>query len=277
MSPIAAVAAALALAAPLAACTASRAPALPEPQVGQAGKDVAWIPTPEGMVEKMLDVAQVAPGERLVDLGSGDGRIAIAAARRGAIAKGIEYNAELVEHSRARAREAGVNVELVHGDIFLADFRDADVVTMYLLDHLNQKLRPRLLAMKPGTRIVSYHFHMGPWPPDETVGFEGREAYLWHVPARVEGEWDVRIGHMPGPRLRLVQRYQHLEGEARWGATASALTQASIRGAAVSFVATDAANTAQRFEGVAGHGGPITGVVGPVAGGPERPFIATRR
>jgi len=131
-----------------------------KPVVGQAGKDVIWVPTPDAVVQRMLDMAELKPGEKVVDLGSGDGKIAIAAARRGAIARGIEYNPDMVAVSRRNAQAAGVQVDFQQGDIFQADFRDADIVTLYLLPSLNERLQPILLEMKPGTRVTS---HQSAW------------------------------------------------------------------------------------------------------------------
>ena len=247
------------------------------PRVGQPGKDVIWLPTPDDMVVKMLDLAHLAPGERLVDLGSGDGRIVIAAAKRGAFARGIEYDNEMVAHSRRLAAQAGVDVELVQGDIFASDFSSADVVTMFLLDTLNERLRPTLLAMKPGTRVVSYRFGMGEWEPDNTIVGELYDTFLWRVPAKVEGEWQVVIANHPGPALRFEQRFQKLEGRAIWGERSSPLRDAAIRGPVVTFTAADAAGALHRFEGVADHGGPMMGVVTPANGGAARLFVATRR
>lgn len=269
----------------LAASTLALAPALnavlaaeraDEPRVGQPGKDVIWLATPDDMVEKMLDLAQLAPGERLVDLGSGDGKIVIAAARRGARAKGIEYDAVLLEHSRRAAAQAGVAVELVQGDIFASDFRDADVVTMFLLESLNERARPTLLAMKPGTRVVSYRFGMGDWEPDVTAAGPSYGAYLWRVPAKVDGVWKVVVSNQAGPTLRLQQRFQKLEGRATWGERASPLRDAAIRGPVVTFTAADASGAMHRFEGVADHTGPMMGIVTPAAGGAPRLFTATR-
>ena len=259
-----------------AAAQTAPAPAF-EPQPGQAGKDVIWLPTPDEMVQEMLKLAQVAPGERLVDLGSGDGKIAIAAARLGAIAKGVEYNPDMVEFSRRKARQARVEVDFVQGDIFATDFSNADVVTLYLLNHLNEQLRPTLLAMKPGTRVVSYRFTMGAWEPDATATGGSFDAFLWRVPARIEGDWSVAIGGNPGPTVRFEQSFQRVEGRAEWGTRAAPLREAAIRGAVVSFVAVDAAGTPHRFEGVADHTGPMMGVVTPAAGGAPRLFVATRR
>src|SRR5258706_1853204 len=224
------------------------------PRLGQPGKDVMWLPTPDDMVVRMLDLAQLAPGERLVDLGSGDGRIAIAAAKRGAFAKGIEYDAEMVAHSRRLAAQARVDVELVQGDIFASDFSRADVVTMFLLDTLNERLRPTLLAMKPGTRAVSDRFGMGAWEPDVTIDGGAYDAYLWRVPAKVDGEWKVIIANHPGPTLRIEQRFQKLDGWVVWGDRGSPLRDAAIRGPVVTFTAADAAGPLHRFEGVADHG-----------------------
>ena len=273
----AAVAAAC-MAAALAACSQPQArPEAYEPQQGQDGKDVVWVPTPDDMVQKMLDVAQLAPGERLVDLGSGDGKIPIAAAKRGAIAKGIEYNAEMVAFSKRKAKEAGVDVELVQGDIFEADFRNADVVTMYLLTHLNERLRPTLLAMKPGTRVVSHNFMMGRWRPDERFVLDMREGFFWRVPANIDGTWRVRIGSSDGPTLRIRQEFQVFEGKAEWAGRGSDLAETQLKGAAVRFTLVDPAGVPYRFEAVSDHGGPMMGVVTPVKGGAPRLFTATRQ
>ena len=271
------------LALPAAAQKADAAPAKGadsgqfKPEVGQAGKDVIWVPTPDEVVQKMLDMVQVAPGERLYDLGSGDGKIAIAAARRGARAKGIEYNPEMVEHSKRMAQKAGVEVELVQGDIFETSFSDADAITLYLLPHLNEKLRPLLLAMKPGTRVTSHYFGMGDWQPDETAQVGGREAHFWRVPAKIDGEWQVRIGNGAGPTIRIQQQFQKFEGQADWVSRAGPLRDTMLRGPVVAFTAADAAGVLHRFEGVADHNGPMMGVVTAVPGGAPRFFSATRR
>ena len=265
------------VAASAAAQEAARKPKPFEPEVGQSGKDVIWVPTPDEVVQKMLELAQVAPGERLYDLGSGDGKIAIAAARRGARAKGIEYNPEMVEFSRRKAKEAGVEVELVQGDIFEASFTDGDVFTLYLLPHLNEKLRPTLLDLKPGTRITSHAFRMGDWEPDETASVAGREAHFWRVPAKIGGDWEVRIGNNAGPRLRIQQAFQKFEGQVDWGTRASPLQDTVLRGPVVAFTAADAAGVLHRFEGVADHSGPMMGVATPVRGGAPKFFSATRR
>ena len=249
-----------------------------EPQRGQSGKDVIWIPTPDEVVKKMFEMVQLAPGERLVDLGSGDGKIAIAAAKAGAIAKGIEYNPQMVEYSKRMAKEAGVdNVELVQGDIFETDFTNADVVTLYLLPHLNEKLRPTLLAMRPGTRVTSHAFLMGDWEPDQSANVDGRDAYFWRVPAKIDGEWQTRIGNGPGPTLRIRQQYQKFEGQVEWGNRAGPLRDTVIRGPVVAFTIADPTGALHRFEGVSDHNGPLTGVLIPVKGGAAKFFTATRK
>jgi hypothetical protein len=184
-----------------------------QPQLNQPGKDVQWVPTPPPLVEKMLDMAHLTAGDRLVDLGSGDGVIVIAAARRGARARGIEYDRRLVELSKQRAREAGVSgrAKFVRGDIFQTDFQDASVVTTFLLPSMNFRLLRTFLAMKPGTRIVANTFGIGDWEPDGTAMIEPCErwckAMLWIVPARVGGTWRTPKGD-----LVLTQHLQVVSG-----------------------------------------------------------------
>ena len=177
------------------------------------GKDVIWVPTPNAAVDQMLLLARVTPNDVVIDLGSGDGKIVIAAAKRfGARARGIEYSPDLVETSRRNARIDGVadRARFVQGDLFDADFRDATVVTLYLLTSLNLKLRPKLLDMRPGTRVVSHVFRMGDWEPDETAKTGASEIYLWVVPAKVAGRWRVEVRDAPAFELALEQRYQRI-------------------------------------------------------------------
>jgi SAM-dependent methyltransferase len=184
-----------------------------EPQLNQPGKDVQWVPTPPALVEKMLDLARLTPGDRFVDLGSGDGVLVIAAAKRGVRARGIEYDRGLVELSKRRAKEAGVGdrARFVRGDIFKTNFSDATVVTTFLLPSMNLRLRPTFLAMKPGTRIIANTFGIDEWLPDETVTIDPCErwckAMLWIVPARVGGVWLTPQGD-----LTLTQRFQVVSG-----------------------------------------------------------------
>lgn len=208
------------------------------PEYGQLGKDVIWIPTPQPVVERMLDMAGLAPQDRLVDLGSGDGVTVIAAARRGATARGIEFNPDLVALSRRRAKEAGVagRASFERGDIFESDFSDATVVTLFLLPELNLRLRPVLLEMRPGTRIVSNSFDMGDWKPDATAEVtEGCEHYcdalMWIVPAKVAGMWTI-----DGRRsMELAQSYQKIGGIVREGASHWILSDAGMEGARIRF------------------------------------------
>ena len=184
------------------------------PYEGQPGKDVVWVPTGGTLVDKMLDMAKVTPQDYVIDLGSGDGRLVIAAARRGARALGIEYNPEMVELSKRNAAKAGVvdRTEFVKADIFESDFSQASVITLFLLPDLNLKLRPQLLKLKPGTRVVSNTFTMAEWTPDATETVTGDccvycTALFWIVPAQVDGEWKL-----PGGQLVLTQTFQMISG-----------------------------------------------------------------
>jgi SAM-dependent methyltransferase len=183
------------------------------PEIGQAGKDVIWVPTPDALVSAMVTVAGVTERDYVVDLGSGDGRIAIAAARDfGARAHGIEYNADMVALARRNAERERVSkrVTFQRADIFETDFTDATVVTLYLLPSLNLKLKDSLLAMKPGTRIVSHAFGMGDWEPDETINTDDATGYFWVVPASVAGRWAFEVGS-DRFAAELQQTYQKLE------------------------------------------------------------------
>jgi hypothetical protein len=185
-----------------------------EPTVGQAGKDVVWVPTPQALVEKMLDLAKVTPQDFVMDLGSGDGRTVITAAKRGARAQGIEYNPDMVELSKRNAAAAGVTdkATFVKADLFETDFSKAQIVTMFLLPSINMRLRPQILKMRPGTRVVSNTFTMEDWEPDtsETIGGDCTSwctAHLWIVPAQVQGTWQAGQNG-----LTLTQKFQRLEG-----------------------------------------------------------------
>jgi SAM-dependent methyltransferase len=207
-----------------------------EPSVGQPGKDVIWVPTPESLVEAMLDAAKVTPSDFVMDLGSGDGRIVIAAARRGAKAMGIEYNPDMVELSKRKAAEAGVSgkASFVNADIFESDYSKASVITMYLLPNLNIKLRPALLNLKPGTRIVSHAFTMGEWEADQTISKEGRTAYLWIVPAKVDGLWTWEEKSEPA-RLQLTQNFQKIEGTLTVNGKSGPILNAQLMGDLINF------------------------------------------
>lgn len=190
-----------------------------KPQVGQYGKDVVWVPTPQALVERMLDMAKVTPQDVVMDLGSGDGRTVITAAERGARALGIEYNPDMVDLSKLNAAKVGVGdrAEFVKADLFEADLTRATVITLFLLPDINLKLRPKLLDLQPGTRVVSNTFTMDDWMADDTatVGDECTTwctAMLWIVPAKVAGTWKWRDAE-----LTLSQRFQMVTGTLRLG------------------------------------------------------------
>ena len=211
-----------------------------EPQVGQEGKDVIWVPTPQALVDKMLDMAKVTPNDYVIDLGSGDGRTVITAAKRGARALGIEYNPDMVELSKHNAAKEGVSgkANFVKADIFESDFSQATVITMYLLPQLNIKLRPKILDLKPGTRIVSHAFTMEEWRADQTDSFDNRTAYLWIVPAKVEGIWQLAQGE-----LTLKQNFQMIAGTLKSGGNAETMVAGKLRGDQISFIAGNAEYT----------------------------------
>ena len=208
-----------------------------EPQVGQPGKDVVWVPTPQALVDKMLEMAKLTPKDFLIDLGSGDGRTVITAAKRGSVAHGIEYNPDMVELSKRNAQKEGVSsrATFAKADIFESDFSKAQVITLFLLPSLNVKLRPTLLNMKPGTRIVSNSFDMEDWKPDQTATVQGCTSWctalLWIVPAKVDGSWKLPKGD-----LSLTQNYQMLNGTLRSGNTAT-LVSGRMNGDEISFTA----------------------------------------
>lgn len=228
----------------LSACAAK--PSAPDykPSLGQAGKDVIWLPTSQTLVDRMLDMAKVTPSDYLVDLGSGDGRTVITAAKRGVRAHGIEFNSDMVALSQRNAKASGVGnrATFERADIFESDFSQATVVTLFLLPHLNVRLRPTLLKMKPGTRVVSNSFNMAEWQPDETAQVkEGCSsycnAYKWIVPAQVAGTWKLGDGE-----LTLTQTFQMLEGTLRAGAGTDTvpIKEARMDGAQITFTAGDA-------------------------------------
>ncbi|MEY2620983.1 MAG: Release factor glutamine methyltransferase [Pseudomonadota bacterium] len=210
-----------------------------KPQRGQLGKDVMWLPTSERLTEKMLQLAGAGPQDLLYDLGAGDGVIPIYAAKtRGLRAVGIEYNPKLAEHARLNVQRAGVTdrVKIITGDIFAEDFSQASIVTMYLLPEINQQLRPTLLAMKPGTRLVSNSFDMGDWEPDARFE-EGRElALMWIVPATVQGQWSLQFPERRwAMRLQLSQRYQLIGGSLMIENQSQPMLGASLRGSELRF------------------------------------------
>jgi hypothetical protein len=210
-----------------------------EPFVGQEGKDVIWVPTCQVLVDQMLNMAKVTPQDYLIDLGSGDGRLVITAAKRGARALGIEYNPDMVDLSKRNAVKEGVvdDAQFTHGDIFEGDFSQATVITMFLLESINLKLRPRILNLKPGTRIVSNTFTMGEWKADQTFDVDDKKscgdystAYLWIVPAKVGGLWNLAQGD-----LTLKQSFQTFSGTLKSGTNLLPVTNGKLNGNLISF------------------------------------------
>ena len=221
------------------ACAAQAADKPFEPYSGQPGKDVVWVPTSQAMVDRMLDIAKLGAGDVHFDLGSGDGRTVITAAKRGAKSTGIEYNPDMVELSKKNAAAAGVGDKAVFmkADLFETDFSNASVVTLFLLPDINLKLRPKILDMKPGTRIVSNTFTMGEWQDDATSTVEEAQgcsyyctAHLWIVPAKVAGTWQ-----MPQGELTLTQEFQMLGGSLKTAEKSVPLRSGRVRGDVVNF------------------------------------------
>jgi hypothetical protein len=237
--PMAVIAAALSFgSAGFGSAFAQPAPAF-EPHVGQQGKDVVWVPSPQALVDRMLDMAKVTPADYLVDLGSGDGRTVITAAKRGLNALGIEYNPDMVALSQRNAKEAGVDgkAKFERADIFESDFSKANVITMFLLPNLNLRLRPKLLDMKPGTRLVSNTFDMGDWTADESVqATDGCtsycRAYFWLVPAKVDGTW--RSGDS---EIAFEQKFQMLTGTVKTGNIVAPISGGKLAGDQIVFTA----------------------------------------
>jgi len=208
------------------------------PQPGQEGKDVIWLPTAQSLVDKMLDMGKVTANDYVIDLGSGDGRTVITAAKRGAKALGIEYNLKMVEFARRNAEKEGVGekAQFKQGDIFETDFSDATVLTMFLLPSLNRKLRPTVLDMKPGTRVVSNSFDMGEWTPDQTErvneGCAGHcTAHLWIVPAKVDGTWS--LGDKGS--LTIEQTFQKFTGSLKSAGGSKSVTDGKLVGEQITF------------------------------------------
>jgi SAM-dependent methyltransferase len=219
-----------------------------KPRVGQEGKDVVWVPTTNELLAIMLKTAKVNSNDIVYDLGSGDGRIAIAAAKDyGARAVGIEFNPEMAELAQRNVDRSGVGnrVKIINGDIFKEDFSKATVVTMYLLPDLNIALRPTILKMKPGTRVTSHAFNMGDWDADVEIDSPAK-AYYWVVPAPVEGEWLISGMEPKRTILKLSQHYQKIGGTLQIGDDSQALLNPKLDGATLSFTYLDR-NKASHF------------------------------
>ena len=238
------------------------------PSVGQEGKDVIWVPTPQSLVERMLDMAGTKSTDYVVDLGSGDGRTVITAAKKyGANALGIEYNPDMVELAKRAAEKEGVSgkAQFMKADIFQTDFSKANVLTLYLLPSLNVKLRPTILNMRPGTRVVSHAFTMDDWQPDQTDSSEGRTAYMWIVPAKVAGTWQIE-GSGARVEAQFTQQYQNVSGNAKADGKSTQLN-GKLRGDAITF----------NIDGRE-YNGRVAGdkIEGTVKGGGNGKFTATR-
>lgn len=242
-----------------------------EPKVGQPGKDVVWVPNPSEMVEKMLDLARVTPQDLVIDLGSGDGRNVIAAAKRGARGRGVEYNPDLVEYSKRQAALAGVaeRATFVQGDMYEADFADATVLALFLLPENLRKLMPKFAELAPGTRIVANTFGLPGWTPDSTVRMEDGcrswcEAMLYIVPAQVQGVWRLDDG-----TLDLQQEHQTITGTMTAGDRAVPIEKGTVRVDDITFVVAGATYTG-RVKGDRIEGSVTTGES-------EKRFTAVRR
>jgi SAM-dependent methyltransferase len=241
------------------------------PRVGQEGKDVIWVPTPFELVRKMLEVADVGPNDYVIDLGSGDGRTVISAARLGARALGIEYNPEMVQLSRKHAEEAGVSgkASFIQADLFEYDLSEATVITMFLLPEINLKLRPRLLDLRPGTRIVSNTFNMGNWEPDfevtaDTTWSNWYTALLWIVPAKIGGSYKFAEGE-----LNIEQEFQLFFGSYTKGSEITLINEGRINGYGITFVL-----NGEKYSGEMSANGNLSGTV--TSKNQKRDWLAVR-
>jgi SAM-dependent methyltransferase len=242
------------------------------PEIGQQGKDVVWVPTPQELVDKMLEMARVTADDYVIDLGSGDGRTVITAAKLGAKALGIEYNPDMVALSKENAMKEGVieKAEFIKADLFETDFSKATVITMFLLPEINLKLRPKLLNLKPGTRIVSNTFTMGEWEADQEVTTDENwnswnTGYLWIIPARVEGTWKLGKGE-----LSLTQEYQFIYGTFSSGGKSQSITDGRLRGDSITF-----SIGAEKYTGIAGDK-IIKGTATNISEGNKWDWVATK-
>jgi len=232
-----------------------------KPRVGQDGKDVVWVPTGNELLTIMLQTAKVTSNDLVYDLGSGDGRIAIAAAKEfGARSVGIEFNPEMAQLAQRNADRSGVGdrVKIINGDIFKEDFSKATVVTMYLLPDLNIALRPTILKMKPGTRVTSHAFNMGEWEADVEIDSPAK-AFYWVVPAQVAGEWVISGMEPARTVLKLSQHYQKIGGTIQIGNESQPLLNPKLDGATLSFTYLDR-NKSSHFVIMAVNNGEIKGV-----------------
>lgn len=273
-------------AAPVALVTEAQAQAQPSPtqQAPKRRPEVPFVPTQQAVVAEMLRLADVDKNDVLYDLGSGDGRIVITAAKeRGARGVGVDINPVRIAESRENARKAGVEdrVRFVEGDLFEADLSGATAVTLYLLPDVNLRLRAKLLReLRPGTPVVSHDFDMGEWKPDQTASLPGATVYLWVVPAQVAGGWNIRMGDPGKPRdvtLELKQQFQVVSGSGRVNGKQLSLSDVTLRGDELSFTVDGAPEGRLRFRGRV-NGDVMAGTVTTEGKpGDARPWSATRR
>jgi hypothetical protein len=260
-----------ALAAFITVCAQAQAP-----QIGQVSKDSVWVPTPERMIHRMLQIADTTKDDLVIDLGSGDGRIPIHAARHfGARAIGVELEGNLVQLSREAAKTSGVAhlTQFLQQDLYEADLSKATVIALYISPPVMTRLAPRLMALKPGTRVVSHQFRLDDWEPDESIFVEGRSGYLWVVPADARGTWVVRVAGETF-RVQFNQTRQKLEARGERAGKAIHVISARLRGSEINFTAFDADGGARYYEGRI-DGGQMSGR----SGGPgvaQQPWTAQR-
>lgn len=266
----------LALAAAMLVGPSAMAQAPDAPQIGQVSKDSVWVPTPERVIRRMLQMADVTPADVVVDLGSGDGRIPIYAARHfGARAVGVELEENLVRYATESARAQGVadRVRFVRQDLFAYELSHATVIALYISPGVMTRLEPRLAALAPGTRITSHYFTLGEWTPDESIRVENRTAHLWIVPADVRGTWTVRSGEEMF-RLRIDQQHQQLRTRGERAGREIPVIAAGIRGTEIRFAAVDKAGDMRQYVGRV-EGGRMSGEAR-ADGAPTAAWSATR-
>ena len=239
----------------LAWCAAAASAQIPAadgaPQIGQVSKDSVWVPTPERMIRRMLQIADTRRDDRVFDLGSGDGRVPIYAARHfGVRAVGVELEANLVQLSIESARAQGVAklVRFVRQDLFAADLSQATVIALYLSPGAMTQLKPRLLALAPGTRVVSHQFTLDDWEADESIRVEGRTGHLWVVPADVRGSWNLVMAG-DRVRVRIEQKFQALVTTGERAGSPVNVIGARLRGTEISFTAFDRDGTGRHYRG----------------------------
>ena len=229
----------------------------PAPVVGQVSKDSVWVPTPERLIRRLLQMADTTPDDVVIDLGAGDGRIPIYAAKHfGAQGIAVELEANLVRVARDMAARQGVanRVRVIQQDLFDADLSPATVVALYISPGVMERLKPRLLGLRPGTRIVSHQFDLGDWEADETIEVEGRRGFLWIVPPAVEGRWRVGISGQDF-RLELERRFQKLSARAERDGKGVQVLGARVRGNEIAFSVFDRDGEARNYTGRLVDGG----------------------